>query len=206
MRLLDAFLAIVRDWRRVFAQQRTYQRAARQALDSLVCLSRRCLTWIIWTNCGQQRSWSAEYFLHSRWQWEPQQLFQPILKRALVYCPQRLVGVAQDDTKLKKTGLSLVQAFYQRDPMSPPFHVNSMPGLRFLQASLPVPLYRYWQPGAGKRPIRLIVIAPTAYRKSQSRKLYYRDPAYLFTTDLSSSVKQLLQIYFDTASCGGTSG
>src|SRR6266571_729464 len=55
----------------------------------------------------------------------------------------------------------------------------------------------YWQRGAGKRPLRLIVIAPTPYRKSKSRKLYYRDPAYLLTTDLRSSLKQLLQIYFD---------
>lgn len=41
------------------------------------------------------------------------------------------------------------------------------------------------------------MVAPTPYRKSQSRRLYYRDPAYLLTTDLRSSAKQLLQIYFD---------
>ena len=55
----------------------------RQALGSLVCLGRRCLTRIIWTNGGQHSSWSAEYFLHSRCKWEPQQLFRPILKSAL---------------------------------------------------------------------------------------------------------------------------
>jgi hypothetical protein len=55
----------------------------------------------------------------------------------------------------------------------------------------------YWQRGAAKRPLRLFVIAPTPYRKSKSRRLYYRDPAYLLTTDLHSSTKQLLQIYFD---------
>jgi hypothetical protein len=348
--LLSEFLAIVQGWRGVFPQQRTFERGARQALGSLICLGRRCLTRIIWTNGGQNRSWSAEYFLHSRCQWEPQQLFQPILKRALPYCPQRLVGVAIDDTRLRKTGRAIPQAFYQRDPMSPPFHLNLMLGLRFLQASLLVPLHRnapvgtralpirfqevsrikrpgkkateqmrqqyrdavkqknlsrsfvdmgkqlrqeldqagardkilvltgdgsfcnrtcfgeipersvllvrarrdarlcfraaensrrfyaavkftpeqirkdesrafkttrifyggkrrkirykevngvYWQRGAGQRPLRLIVIAPTPYRKSKSRKIYYRDPAYLFTTDLHSSLKQLLQIYFD---------
>jgi hypothetical protein len=136
MSLLAAFLSIVEDWRGVFPQQRTYQRGVRQALGSLVCLGRRCLSRIIWTNGGQHRSWSGEYFLHSRCQWEPQQLFQPILKRALTYCPQRLVGVAIDDTKLRKTGRSIQQAFYQRDPLSPPFHVNLVLGLRFLQASL----------------------------------------------------------------------
>jgi len=350
MTLLSAFLAIVQDWRDVFPQKRTFQRAARQALGSLLCLGRRCLTRIIWTNGGQRSSWSAEYFLHSRCQWEPQQLFQPILQRALGYCPQRLVGVAVDDTRLRKTGRSIPQAFFQRDPLSPPFHVNLTLGLRFLQASLLVPLHRlapvgtralpirfqevsrvkrpgkkateqqqeqyreavkqknlsrsfvetgqqlrqaldqaggrdkvlvlagdgsfcnrtcfsdipertvllararkdaklcfraaedsrrfyavdkftpeqvrkedahpwkttrifyggkhrkirykeipnvYWQRGAGKRPLRLIVIAPTPYRKSQSKKLYYRDPAYLLTNDLRSSAKQLLQIYFD---------
>lgn len=350
MSLLAEFLAITADWRRVFPQQRTFQRAVRQSLGSLVCLGRRCLTRIIWTNGGQHRSWSAEYFLHSRCRWEPQQLFQPILKRALEFCPQRLVGVALDDTKLRKTGRSIPQAFYQGDPMSPPFHVNLVLGLRFLQASLLVPLHRnapvgtraipirfqevsrvkrpgkkaseaekkqyqeavkrknlsrsfvemgeqlrqeldraggrnkilvltgdasfcnrtcfrqipersrllvrarkdaklcfraaadsrrfygldkftpeqirqddgrdwkttkifyggkrrkirykqvgevYWQHGAGKRPLRLIVVAPTPYRKNQSTKLYYRNPAYLLTSDLSSPVRQLLQIYFD---------
>jgi len=350
MSLLSEFLAITQDWRSVFPQQRTFQRGVRQALGSLVCLGRRCLSRIIWTNGGQHRSWSAEYFLHSRCQWEPQQLFRPILQRALPYCPQRLVGVAIDDTRLRKTGRSIPQAFYQRDPLSPPFHVNLVLGLRFLQASLLVPLHRtaavgtrglpirfqevsrvkrpgkkatdemqkqyreavkqknlsrsfvdmgrqlrqeldqaggqdkilvlagdgsfcnrtcfseipersillvrarkdarlcfgagdgsrrfygvekftpeqvrkdenrawkttkifyggkrrkirykevaevYWQRGAGQRRLRVIVIAPTPYRKSKSKRLYYRDPAYLFTSDLRRSAKQLLQIYFD---------
>jgi hypothetical protein len=350
MSLLAAWLSITQAWRDVFPQQRTFRRAVRQGLGSLVCLGRRCLTRIIWTNGGQDQNWSAEYFLHSRCQWEPQELFRPILRQALEYCPQRLIGVALDDTRLRKTGRSIAQAFYQRDPLSPPFHVNLVLGLRFLQASLLVPLHRnapvgaralpirfqevsrvkrpgkratkemqqqyreaakqqnlsrsfvemgrqlrrelddaggrnkvlvlagdgsfcnrtcfaeipersvllvrarkdaklcfraavgerrfyavdkfspeqvrqdesrdwqttkifyggkrrkirykqvvevYWQRGAKQRPLRLIVIAPTPYRKSQSRKLYYRDPAYLLTTDLCSSAKQLLQIYFD---------
>jgi len=154
MSLLAEFLAIAADWRGVFPQQRTFVRGVRQALGSLVCLGRRCLTRIIWTNGGQDRSWSAEYFLHSRCQWEPQQLFRPILKRALEYCPQRLVGVALDDTKLRKTGRSIQQAFYQRDPMSPPFHLNLVLGLRFLQASLLVPLHRNAPVGTRALPIR----------------------------------------------------
>src|SRR6202041_3710539 len=103
---------------------------------------------------GQNRSWSAEYFLHSRCQWEPQRLFQPILKRDLAYCPQRLVGVPIHDTRLRKTGRSIPQAFYQRDPMSPPFHVNLVLGLRFLQASLLVPLHRNSPVGTRALPIR----------------------------------------------------
>ena len=56
MTLLAAFLAIAAEWRSVFPQQRTWRRAVRQALGSLVCLGRRCLTRIIWTNGGQDRS------------------------------------------------------------------------------------------------------------------------------------------------------
>lgn len=110
MSLLAAFLAITADWHSVFPQRRTFRRAVRQALGSLVCLGKRCLTRIIWTNGGQNRSWSAEYFLHSRCQWKPQELFRPILKQALEHCPQRLVGVAVDDTKLRKTGRCIPQA------------------------------------------------------------------------------------------------
>jgi hypothetical protein len=63
----------------------------------------------------------------------------------------------------------------------------------------------YWQRGAQQRPLRLIVIAPTPYRKSKSKRLYYRDPAYLFSSDLHSSPKQLLQIYFDRWQIGVSS-
>lgn len=350
MTLLQALVEILADWRGVFPQARTWRRSVRQALGSLVCLGRRCLSRIIWTYGGQNRSWSAEYFLHSRCEWDPQALLVPILRRALAYCPARLVGVAVDDTRLRKTGRRIAQAFYQRDPLSPPFHVNLVLGLRFLQASLLVPLHRlgpvgtralpirfvevsrvkkpsrkaspeswqeykqavkqhnlsqqfvqmmgalrqaldaaggkhkilvlagdgsfcnrtclrarrdrtelivrarkdavlcfpapqdsrrfydtqkftpqqvrqdeaqpwkqtktfyggkrrkvrykevalvYWRGGAGRTPLRLIVVAPTPYRKRKSSKLYYRQPAYLLTTDGNSSVKQLLQIYFD---------
>jgi hypothetical protein len=180
MSLLTEFLAIVEDWRRVFPQQRTFQRGVRQALGSLICLGRRCLTRIIWTNGGQNRSWSAEYFLHSRRQWEPQQLFQPIpiLRRALTYCPQRLVGVAIDDTRLRKTGRSIPQAFYQRDPLSPPFHVNLMLGLRFLQASLLVPLHRAANVGTRGLPIRFQEVSRVkrpGKKASEEQQQQYRE-------------------------------
>jgi hypothetical protein len=258
--------------------------------------------------------------------------------------------VAVDDTRLRKTGRSIPQASYHRDPLSPPFHTNLMLGLRFLQASLLVPLHRsqeasaralpirfeevsvvkkprknadpaaweqyrqdrkkynlsqrfvgtmkqlrqdmdqaggrdktlvvagdgsfcnrtvwpglpprveliartrkdavlcfpapvgsrrvydipkftpeqirkdekipwktarlfyggqrreirykevplvLWQGGAKRRPLRLLVIAPTAYRKRQSGRLYYRQPAYLLTSMVRGYIRQLLQIYFD---------
>ncbi len=129
-------------------------RAIRQAMGSLVCLGRRTVSRIIWTNGGEKRSWGAEYFLHSRCRWEPQQLFAPILKRALPYCTGRYIGVAADDTRLHKTGRCIQQAYFQRDPLSPPFHVNLMFGLRFLQASLLVPLYRHSKIGTRALPIR----------------------------------------------------
>ena len=316
----------------------------------MLCLGRRCLSRIIWTNGGEQRSWSAEYFLHSRCHWDPQALFQPILERALPLCRGRLIGVAVDDTRLRKTGRCIQQASFQRDPLSPPFHVNLIRAIRFLQASVLVPLHRraplytralpirfeevscvkkpsrkaeaavwtaykaavtvhnlsqrfvtmahavrqaldvagaarqtlvlavdgsfcnrtcvravidrteligrtrkdaklcrrapegsrrfydatkftpeqvrhddaqpwretkvcdggkrrrirykevtnlLWQGGAARRLLRLFVVAPTPYRTRHSGKVYYRQPAYLLTTDQHSRAHALLQIYFD---------
>ncbi len=350
MTLFTAWSEIVANWASSFPQQRTFRRATRQALGALVCMGRRCLSRIIWTQGRQQRSWSSEYFLHSRCRWEPQTLFAGVWRRALPYCPGRLVGVAVDDTRLRKTGRAIPQARYHRDPLSPPFHVNLLRGLRFLQASLLLPLHRrgnvscralpvrfeeaaplkkpsrkaraeawqeykrmskqhnlsqrfvqsvaplrqaldeaggaakllvlaldgsfcnrtclraprdrteliararkdarlcfrapqpsprcyapspvtpehvrqdesrpwqqtklfyggkrrrirykevtqvYWRTGAGQIPLRLFVVAPTPYRKRKSSKLYYRQPAYLLSTDPRHSAPPLLQIYFD---------
>ena len=167
MTLLTAWLEIVADWAACFPQQRTARRAVRQALGSLVCLGRRCLSRIIWTQGGQQRSWSSEYFLHARCRWEPQTLFAGVWRRALPYCPGRLVGVAVDDTRLRKTGRAIPQARYHRDPTSPPFHVNLMRGLRFLQASLLLPLHRRAHTSCRALPVRFEEAAPL---KKPSRK------------------------------------
>ena len=142
MTLLESWLDITSSWRDVFAQERTAVRAWRQALGSLVCLGRRTVTRILWASGREQHPWQAEYHLFARAKWAAQELFNPIVQGALPLCKGGLVGVALDDTKLHKSGRCILQAFYQRDPMSPPFHANLILGLRFLQASLLVPLHR----------------------------------------------------------------
>ena len=154
MTLLAAFLSLTSPWRSVFAQQRTLVVAVRQALGSLLCLGRSTLSRIIWTNGREQKSWSGEYFLHSRAPWEPQALFAPLLKQALTFCRGRPVGVAVDDTRLRKTGRAIAQAAYHRDPLSPPFHTNLILALRFLQASVLLPLHRSGLFSARAIPIR----------------------------------------------------
>ncbi len=53
-----------------------------------------------------------------------------------------------------------------------------------------------WQRGAGRRLLRLLIIAPMPYTGCGGRRKY-RDPAYLLTTDLSSPVAFLIQAYLD---------
>ena len=175
--LLATFLAIVADWLPLFPQKRSWKRGVRQSLGLLVCLGRRCLSRVIGTNGGQRRSWSAEYFLFSRSKWDPQQLFLPLLRQALAYCPGRYVGMAVDDTRLHKTGRCIVQASYHRDPLSPPFHTNLMLGLRFLQTSLLLPLHRAHRLGARALPVRfeeVSVVKKPGKRADEAARQQYR--------------------------------
>ena len=55
----------------------------------------------------------------------------------------------------------------------------------------------YWQGGARQRPLRLLVVAPVGYRTSKHGRKFYRKPAYLLTTDLTTPAALLLQDYFD---------
>jgi hypothetical protein len=54
-----------------------------------------------------------------------------------------------------------------------------------------------WQSGAGRRPLRLLVVAPVPYRRTPRSRLSYRRSAYLLTTDRSTPAIQLLQVYLD---------
>jgi len=177
--LLERWLMLTAPWRDVFAQQRTFQRALRQALGSLLVVGRATLSRILWAQGRQQLCWSGEYFLHARAPWDPQQLFTPLLQQALPLCPGRLVGVAVDDTRLRKSGRSIPQAAWTRDPLSPPFHTNLMLGLRFLQASLLVPLHRAGPFSARARPIRFeeasIVKKPSKRAPDEAWQRYKQD-------------------------------
>jgi hypothetical protein len=152
--LLQTFLAITEGWRATFTQRRLLTRAQQQALGALLVLGRATLSRILWTNGREQCSWAADYFLHSRAKWDPQTLFAPIIKEGLSFCRGRLIDVAVDDTRVRKTGRTIPQAAYHRDPMSPPFHTNLILGLRFLQASLLLPLHQIGEFSARALPIR----------------------------------------------------
>lgn len=347
--LTSQWFEIISQWNITFAQDRTWQRATRLAVGSLCSFGRRTLSRSISATGCDQQDWSADYKLFSRSDWSITSLFRPILKKSLEQVDEDIIAVAFDDTKLHKTGRKIETASWQRDPLSPPFHVNMIWGLRFLQASLLLPLYRtsetppraipvqftevpavkkpgrkaskedllnyrkakkannlsisfvgqlkllrtemdqqgfekkillavvdgsfcnrtcltadvarthiiartrkdaalyyraqnnnrrfygekftpemirqdeskpwmttkifhggqwreikfkevnkiYWKKGTKRKEMRLIVIAPTPYRLSKSKKLYYRDPSYLLTTDTETDVALLIQKYFD---------
>ena len=337
-------------WQPAFAQARSHHRAIEHAFAGPCTLGRRTLSRTVCALGRSGQDWSADYKLFSRSGWEPEALFHPVWDDFLGRFPQGPIPVAFDDTRLPKTGKKIPGAFWQRDPLSPPFHVNLLYGLRFIQASLLFPHHqegefsarglpvrfqeapaakkpgkraspqqrqayralqkqhnlstqtlavirglraqldeqgarhrqllaaldgsfcnrtlfkaeldrtqllarcrqdarlclpaspgsgrRYapetftpegvrqdgsrpwkktriwfggkrravkykevrgvlWRRGAGTRPLRLIVLAPVPYKLSKHSRTYYRRPAYLLTTDPSSSVKRLVQTYFD---------
>ena len=171
MMLLEAFLEIVSQWGAAFPQTRTLKRAVRQALGSLICMGRRTLTRIIWATGNEHKSWSGEYFLHSRCSWSPERLFDSIVKGALSYCRGPLLGVVVDDTSVKKTGRRILQAFWSRDPMSPPFRINLRLGIRFLQFAIVLPLHHTLHAAARTIPV-LFEEVGVAKKPRKGRKDY----------------------------------
>ena len=55
----------------------------------------------------------------------------------------------------------------------------------------------YWQGGAKKKELRLLVVAPVGYRTTKNGRKFYRQPASLLTTDLTTPAALLLQDDFD---------
>ncbi len=154
--LLHTWLDILSGWRSAFHQQRSFDRALRQALGALTTLGRRTLSRLIASQGRQQQDWSADYRLHARAPWDAERLFQPIFEKALPLCRGRYFAMAVDDTRIHKTGRKILSAFYQRDPLSPKFRFNLMWGLRFLQVGLLIPLYRTSKQSPRSLPVRFV--------------------------------------------------
>jgi len=129
-------------WKTVFAQKRSRQRAIGHALALPCIMGRRTISRTICALGRSHQDWSADYKIFSRSRWKVESLFDPVIDNYLKRYPEGPLRVAFDDTKLKKTGKKIATAFWQRDPMSPPFHLNFIYGLRFVQASLLFPHYQ----------------------------------------------------------------
>lgn len=133
------FLLLDQGWRTVFAQERSLHRAIEHALALPCVMGRRTISRTLCALGRSAQDWSADYKMFSRSQWQAESLFDPVIDDYLERYPEGPVTAAFDDTKLTKTGRKIATAFWQRDPMSPPFHVNFIYGLRFVQTSLLFP-------------------------------------------------------------------
>jgi hypothetical protein len=85
----------------------------------------------------------------------------------------------------------------RRDSMAPWQTARIFHGGCFRQVRYKEITKVYWQGGARKRTVRLLVVSPVGYRTSKNGRKYYRRPAYLLTSDLTTPAAQLLQDYFD---------
>ncbi|MGH7492401.1 MAG: transposase, partial [bacterium] len=96
------------------------------------------MTRLICSKNKQEQDWSADYRFYSEREWNADPLFFEILKAGDAYAhwPKQDVLVALDDTVRRKTGKKIPGVCTLRDPMSLPYHVNLIPGIRYLQGSL----------------------------------------------------------------------
>ena len=122
-----------------FASAETFDRGRRHLLSHLVCFGRHTVTGLLRNQDRTQCDWSADYRLYSQDRFDEDKLFNQVRSEIEQLSPfQSPLVVAMDDSLLRKTGRKIQGSRYQRDPMSPPFHVNFVRGLRVLQISAAV--------------------------------------------------------------------
>ena len=164
MNLLQVFMSLINEWRPAFCKQEAFQRAKQHALATLCSFGKHTITSLaIFLGRGVNKP-SSDYKLYSWSKWKVEEIFNPLLFQCFQFFKEDTIVVGADDTKLKKTGKKIPFTSWQRDPMSPPFHVNFIWALRFLQFSALIPLYQ--NTGA---PCRAI---PSKRASAQQKQVY----------------------------------
>jgi hypothetical protein len=153
--LLDNLLSLFRQSSYALPDPRPRAKMIELALGLLCSPKPKTYTSVLQWLGHEKEDWSWAYRLGSQTQWEPVDLFAPILYRAVQLSGPACQPVfsVQDDTLLRKTGRRIPGTTYARDPLSPAFHVNLVLGQRFLQTTLLVPT------GGPERPWRSIPIS-----------------------------------------------
>jgi len=191
-------------WQDVFAQGRTHRRAVEHALAFPCALGRRTISQTICTLGRDQQDWSADYKIFSRSPWQADRLFDPVFRDYLKRYPQGPITMAVDDSKLAKTGKKIPGSFWQRDPMSPPFHVNFLYGLRFIQCALLFPHHQDGDFPTRSLPVRFReapAVKKPGKRASEAERRAYRQETKKH--NLSQQTIQLLKEVRATLNAAG---
>jgi hypothetical protein len=122
-----------------FVSPESFARGRRHCLSHLVGFGRHTITGLLRNQNRTQQDWSADYRLYAQDRLEVGKIFGQV-RTAVEQCggPDSPLVVAMDDSLLRKTGRRIFGSGYRRDPMSPPFQVNLVRGLRVLQISAAV--------------------------------------------------------------------
>lgn len=177
--LIEQTISLLKDsFAGAFSQKRTRERAVELSMGTLCSFGKRTISRSICAVGRQQKDWSADYKLFSRSPWSQDQLFDPVIRDYLARYPDGPIRMAMDDTTLARGGRHIPTAFWQRDALSPPFHVNLIYGLRFMQASLLYPHYMQGDYSARSMPIRFVespAVKKPGKRAGEEEKRLYRE-------------------------------
>ena len=123
----------------------SFGRARRHLLSFLVGFGRHTISSLLRAQNRHHLDWSADYRFYSQDRFDEEALFGQVRTELQQQLRQdQPLVVAMDDSLLRKTGTKIHGVRYLRDPLSPPFQVNLVRGLRVLQISAALPQ------GAGK--------------------------------------------------------
>ena len=177
--LLENYCSLLEQgWQPVFSQPRSHQRALEHALAWPSVLGERTIASTVTALGRDQQDWSADYKIYSRSRWSSQALFEPVVEDYLGrYAKGPVVGVL-DDTGLARSGKKVPGCSWQRDPLSPPFHVNLRWGQRFIQMGLLFPHDPQGDQDARSLPVcfqEAPVVRKPGKRASEPEKQSYRE-------------------------------
>jgi hypothetical protein len=199
MNLLQTLLKLIEGWDFVFPQERSRQRARAMAFGILCGVGKRTITRAISFHGNTHKDWSADYRVFSRSPWEPRGLFHPILEHAIKSHALDRIIVSIDDTRIWRTGKHVPETQWHRDPLGPPFQPNLRWGLRFLQASVVLPLYQKDQESSSRAiPIRWemapVVKKPGHKATEDELKIYQQEKKkFNLSVQFVALVKELRQ-------------
>jgi hypothetical protein len=177
--LLPTYRSLLeQSWKGSFMQNRTLERGIEHALAWPSAMGRRTISQTISIKGSAQQDWSADYKFYSRSRWQEQRLFDGVSEEYLSRYPKRPVVLAIDDTRIRKSGKKVPGASWQRDPLSPPFRVNMIWGMRFVQGSLLFPHHCEGDFSARAYPVGFkhvpVVKKPGMRASDEERKQYLR--------------------------------
>lgn len=190
--LINKFMELVEAHRRIFGQERVYERVVKLVLAEVMAFGRHTVTQLLMVLGVNEEDWSAWYRLFSRGRFNEEAAAEVMVEETLKHVgPDEVYVVGGDGTQVPRSGSRIEGVGWLRNLRTPPFKIGIHRAQRWFNGSWLIPAEQGYSRAL---PLRWLCAFPSKARRQVTEACKEWEAAVQFLTWLQDQFARLERV------------